>query len=313
MQVVRCGECGLNYLNPRPTADHLLTYYSQDYAPHGNQRGEVKRRWKLVTLARLLVMKNAYGRPDLRPRGAKKIWATMMSWCKSARSCGEAIEYFGNGRLLDFGCGSGTFLRRMREMGWDGTGIDFSEAAVSRVKESGIPAYIGSLPCEALQRRTFDLITMRHVLEHVADPRAVLRAALDLLSPGGELRIQSPNFASWEIEHFGDAANMLDLPRHLIHWDAPTLRRMLQECGYEDVEVRPSCRAGSLRKSARRMDATAASPQDRLMAKSTLYCKWVAQRCERQGRGNELIARATKPVLTRPAPTREGQIADALV
>ncbi|CAN5415695.1 class I SAM-dependent methyltransferase [soil metagenome] len=312
MQVVRCNQCGLHYLNPRPTAEYLLSFYPDDYAPYRLQRGEIERPWKIVTIARLLVMKNAYGRPDLRPTGIKKFWATVMSWFKSPKSCGEAIAYFGSGRLLDFGCGAGTFLRRMRAMGWSGTGIDFSEAPVKLVRNSGIPAYVGSLPCAELKPQSFDLITMRHVLEHIADPRTVLRAAIDLLAPGGELQIQSPNFSSFEIEHFGDAANMLDLPRHLIHWDVKTLRDMLEQCGYANIEVRQVCKSNSMRKSARRMDRSVMTRLDRWMAKSTMVCRWMALRCEQTGRGNELIAKATRPATLQPAAI-EGQVADALV
>jgi predicted SAM-dependent methyltransferase len=154
---------------------------------------------------------------------------------------------------------------------------------------------------------------MRHVLEHVPNPRTVLQAAIDLLVPGGELRIQSPNFASYEIEHFGDAANMLDLPRHLIHWDAKTLRDMLEQCGYANVEVTQACKSNSLRKSARRMDKRAMTRLDRWMAKSTMVCRWMALRCEQKGVGNELIAKASRPATLEPAVAREGQVADALV
>ncbi len=292
--VVRCNACGLAYLNPRPTVEHLRTYYPDHYAPYQKQKGEIERKSKIVTTARLFVMRNAYARPDLRPQGAMKMLAHLFSLFKSAKSAGEATAYFGNGRFLDFGCGSGTFLRRMRAMGWTGVGIDFGDAPVQRVRESGIEAHVGTLPSPDLQPASFDLITMRHSLEHVGDPRSVLVAARDLLVPGGVLEIRVPNFAGWEIEHFGSAANMLDLPRHLIHFEEPSLRKMLTDCGYVNIEVEHRCRPGSLKKSAKRLNRATATKLDRRLAKSTMYCRWIARKCEQRRAGNELIMTARK-------------------
>jgi 2-polyprenyl-3-methyl-5-hydroxy-6-metoxy-1,4-benzoquinol methylase len=310
-RIVRCSVCELAYLNPRPTEQHLLSYYPETYPPYQSQRGEVERRLKFCTNARLLVMRNAYGRADLRPRGASKILARLMSLIKSPQSCGEAIAHFAGGRFLDFGCGSGTFLRRMRAMGWRGVGIDFTDAPVQRVRDSGIEAYVGTLPSRDLHSESFDLITMRHSLEHVARPREVLEAARELLSPGGVIEIRVPNFAGGEIERFGDASNMLDLPRHLIHFDAQSLGALLRQSGFDDVVIEQKSRAGSLRKSARAFGKNGFVAA--AMARSTLLCKWMARRYERQGRGNELIATARRPAKVTRVKAHDRVLADALV
>src|SRR5205807_6943520 len=63
--------------------------------------------------SRKLILRRAYGKPELRPSGAAGVMATVASWVKRPESCGFAVPFHGRGRLLDFGCGSGTFLRRM--------------------------------------------------------------------------------------------------------------------------------------------------------------------------------------------------------
>ncbi len=175
IQVVRCDSCGLHYTNPRPKLTELGNYYSGEYAPYQRQRGEIERGSKWSTALRTLVLKNAYGAPNLRPRGLKRVLARMVCFFKPAEHWGFAIEYRGHGKALDFGCGNGTFLRRMRVLGWDCTGIDFSDSAVRAVKDSGIRAIQGTLPHPDLAGERFDLVAMRQSLEHLPDPRDVLR------------------------------------------------------------------------------------------------------------------------------------------
>src|SRR5205807_10331969 len=79
----------------------------------------------------------------------------------------KRLPLHGQGRLLDFGCGSGSFLLRMRRQGWKVTGLDASEAVVDRLRRQlGLHALCGSLPHPALADASFDVITMWQSLEH---------------------------------------------------------------------------------------------------------------------------------------------------
>jgi 2-polyprenyl-3-methyl-5-hydroxy-6-metoxy-1,4-benzoquinol methylase len=296
LTVVRCKNCSLAYTNPRPKLDQLGRYYPEEYSPYQKGRGEIERGNRLSTFGRMLILRRAYARPDLKP--AWWGWgptAGFLSLFQSPRDLGFAIPYFGNGRLLDFGCGSGTFLRRMKALGWDVTGLDFSEATVEVVRQTGITAYAGTLPHPELKAKTFDLITMRHALEHVPEPRSILSAALDLLVPGGMIEIQVPNFGGWEIEHFKDAAHTLDLPRHLLHWEQATLGAMLSKCGFTDVKVHQECRASWLQKSAKKQDRYTPDAADKEIAGSRKHARVIARKLEAEGRGNELFATARRP------------------
>ena len=61
----------------------------------------------------------------------------------------------------------------------------------------------------------FDVITMWHVLEHLAEPVAALERAAELLAPGGMLIVSVPNNSSGRASIGGDDWLHLDIPRRL--------------------------------------------------------------------------------------------------
>lgn len=222
--VVRCRSCGLHFTNPRPDESSIGDFYPEDYKPHA--RRNARRR--------------ALGRSRLA-------WLTGRD---TAERRGE-LPVDRPGRLLDFGCGSGSYLARMAELGWSVTGLDASPNAVRTVRhELNVPAFLGSLPHQDLEACSFDAITMWHALEHVHEPRAVLRAAFELLVPGGVLLIAVPNIGSLPARWFGPDWFGLDLPRHLTHFDRRTLSDMLLLEGFEVQSLRGVKHSDWLRSSA---------------------------------------------------------------
>src|SRR5207253_8058958 len=100
----------------------------------------------------------------------------------------RTLPWPGPGRLLDFGCGNGSFLHRVRKQGWDATGLDVARLAVQGARnETSAGVLVGTLPHPELLPASFDVVTMWHALEHVHDPLAVLAEARRLLAPGGRL------------------------------------------------------------------------------------------------------------------------------
>lgn len=211
--VVRCENCGLTYTNPRPTPETIGQFYPPDYRPHRRPRK----------------MDDS--------RSARPLWSRVFG-----RPCNErrgTLPWHGHGRLLDFGCGGGGFLKRMADRGWQVIGLDAAVGAVRRVQEElGLKALVGSLPHPDLSPCSFDVVTMWHSLEHVHDPLGVLRAAYDLLTPGGRLMVAVPNIDSAAFHWFGPAWFALDLPRHLTHFTPPTLRSMLEAAGFRVARLR---------------------------------------------------------------------------
>jgi 2-polyprenyl-3-methyl-5-hydroxy-6-metoxy-1,4-benzoquinol methylase len=231
--VVRCRTCGLHYTNPRPDARTIRRFYPTDYRPH--------RRPRKLREA---------GRPSVVAR-----------W--TGRACPErdgTLPWQGQGRLLDFGCGGGGYLKRMADHGWEVTGLDNAVGAVRAVQEElGLRALAGTLPHPRLPPASFDVVTMWHSLEHVHRPLATLREAWQVLVPGGRLVVACPNRASWAARAFGPDWFALDLPRHLTHFDPATLTHMLTAAGFAVTDVRLIRHSDWLRSSAK-LAATRGGP-----------------------------------------------------
>ncbi|MDB5311816.1 MAG: ubiG 1 [Gemmataceae bacterium] len=224
--VVRCEHCGLTYTNPRPTPKTIGRFYPADYHPHRRPRKMEQSRPPRPLWARV------FGRPCNERRGV--------------------LPWHGRGRLLDFGCGGGVFLKRMADQGWQVTGLDAAVGVVRRVQEElGLKALVGSLPHPDLQPCSFDVITMWHSLEHVHRPLAILREAFQLLAPGGKLVVATPNIESLPFYWFGSSWFGLDLPRHLTHFTPKTLRAMLETAGFRPGPVRMLRHGDWLRSSAK--------------------------------------------------------------
>ncbi|MCS6866561.1 MAG: class I SAM-dependent methyltransferase [Gemmataceae bacterium] len=224
--VVRCCECHLIYTNPRPSPNSISRFYPADYRPH--RRASKMRQTRSVHN----LYSRLFGRPCQERRG-------LLPWPKP-------------GRLLDFGCGGGSFLKTMAEQGWQVTGLDAAVGAVEHVRDQhGLTALVGTLPHPDLQPCSFDVITMWHSLEHVHQPLTILREAYQLLIPGGQLIVATPNIASWPFRFFRTSWFGLDLPRHLTHFTPTTLRMILENAGFRLKSLRPLRHSDWLRSSAR--------------------------------------------------------------
>lgn len=222
--VVQCQRCGLCFTNPRPSPSSIGQFYRPEYGPHRPRKKLNRSQRQPVFLSR---------RRRHRDRRLDLPW-------------------HGQGRLLDFGCGGGSFLKRMHERGWQVTGLDFSALAVHRIRSGlGLPALLGSLPHPELAPKSFDVITMWQSLEHVHDPQEVLRQAHDLLVSAGKLVVAVPNIDSQAFRWFGPAWYGLDVPRHLTHFSPITLQVMLERAGFRVRNVRMVRHSSWLRASAR--------------------------------------------------------------
>ena len=93
-----------------------------------------------------------------------------------------------NRRVLDFGCGAGGFLRRAQSVAAEAAGVE---------PERRLHDYLGSsiriYPNIEAAGEGYDLITAFHVVEHLPDPRAVLRSLSSLLTDRGRLIVEVPS------------------------------------------------------------------------------------------------------------------------
>ena len=205
--VVRCGGCGLLRLDPQPPPEELGRYYPDNY-------------WFAPDESAASRMEEAYRRLVLRDH---------VQFVAQALGSSTA-----RGPLLDVGCGGGLFLGLMRARGFRVVGLDNSrEAAGIAWRRQQVPALVGDLQRAPLRERSVAGLTMFHVMEHLYDPRAFLRAARELLVPDGRLVVQVPNAASWQARLLGGAWNGADVPRHLFDFRDRDLVKILEAAGFE--------------------------------------------------------------------------------
>jgi SAM-dependent methyltransferase len=156
--------------------------------------------------------------------------------------------------LLDVGCGRGAFLRRLRRAGWLGPmrGLepDPSAAALARI-ESSLPVTVGTLDNAELEPASAGTVVMRHVIEHVRDPRAELERVATVLEPGGALYLATPDARALAAAVFGRFWTGYDPPRHLFAFTSEGVRRLLADSGFRLVGERwdfsPQMWTGSVR------------------------------------------------------------------
>ncbi|NLI48027.1 MAG: class I SAM-dependent methyltransferase [Acidobacteria bacterium] len=138
-------------------------------------------------------------------------------------------------KVLDVGCGSGTFLHVLRRVtGIVGEGLDVSpDAAQAAQATYGLRVHAGDIDTADLPEQSYDLITLFHVLEHLPRPGDALARVGRWLAPGGTLLLQVPNLDSWQCHWFGRRWSGLDIPRHVVSFRPRALADLLRRTGYE--------------------------------------------------------------------------------
>ncbi|MCU0726085.1 MAG: class I SAM-dependent methyltransferase [Planctomycetes bacterium] len=148
---------------------------------------------------------------------------------------GHLRHFRGARRVLDLGCGRGTFLGLLREAGIEGLGVDRdpapARAAGHEVVEGEVEAFLHGA---AARGERFDGVFASHLVEHLpADhvPGLVERIAA-VLSPGGRVVLVTPNARNLVVltETF-----WLD-PTHVRPWPRPLLGRLGEAAGLRVIE-----------------------------------------------------------------------------
>jgi SAM-dependent methyltransferase len=146
-------------------------------------------------------------------------------------------------RYLDVGCGDGRYLRTLARRGVPASGLfglELDETTVERLREQGFGAYCERVETtERFPDGSLDLVTMFHVIEHVASPAVVVDRLTAMLRPGGVLALETPNIDSLDARLFHDGRwGGYHIPRHWHLFNPETLRKLLEERGLEVQTVR---------------------------------------------------------------------------
>lgn len=207
--IVHCNQCGFLVTSPRPADSELGRYYeSEDYISHSNTKKSLfSRAYQIVR---------------------NKAVRDKRKWVE---------QHARKGSILDMGCGTGHFLNECSENGWDIYGVEVSEVARANAKtEHGIEPVV-SLD-ELNSGAKFDAITMWHVLEHLLNINDQLAQLNARLNENGTLLIAVPNHESLDAKHYGVHWAAWDVPIHLWHFSKKTMKSLVEQNGFELVEVK---------------------------------------------------------------------------
>jgi len=202
--IVTCRTCGMVYVNPRIVSHPAISAYSTEQELHYFRATREGRERAYVSLLSRL------------PR-----------WCQRPPVPIQS--------LLDIGCGDGVLLELARQYGWQSAGTEIREPLVRMVRESyGYDAIVGS-DLHTLPASSYDVVALINVLEHVPEPRVMLRDIARLLRPGGVVLLHVPNLGGLPARLKGPRWHQIEPLGHLCYFTEKTLGAMLHSAGLHPV------------------------------------------------------------------------------
>jgi 2-polyprenyl-3-methyl-5-hydroxy-6-metoxy-1,4-benzoquinol methylase len=209
--IQECNACGFRLTNPRPDNKSIGNYYkSENYISHNDESsGLINSIYRIVrsyTLrAKLRLIERLNG---------------------------------GVGKLLDVGCGTGSFLESCKSNGWQITGVE-TDATVRIIAQDKLKVQVHQDLSEIPSSDSFDIITLWHVLEHVPNLNdTVIRLSMHL-APNGTLLVAVPNSNSFDAYYFKEYWAAYDVPRHLYHFTPSTIEKLFKKLKLQLIETKP--------------------------------------------------------------------------
>jgi 2-polyprenyl-3-methyl-5-hydroxy-6-metoxy-1,4-benzoquinol methylase len=208
-QIVKCSACNFLITNPRPTQKEIGQYYKSDkYISH---TGNTKTLFdKLYHTARNYTIRKK--RKLIETKSHKK-------------------------SILDYGCGTGEFITYLKENNWKVEGVEPSE--VARQKALQLSAAPIHSDINQLNGKTFDVITLWHVIEHVHALNETISRLSELLKIDGKIFIAVPNPESPDAKTYGNFWAAYDVPRHLWHFNKENMKMLLTKNGLKLIDIKP--------------------------------------------------------------------------
>lgn len=209
-KIQECQDCGLWFTSPRPENEELGKYYeTEDYVSHTDKKESLIDR--VYHIVRHIAVK---GKVDLLSQTSQK------------------------GKLLDYGAGTGFFLKAAQQKGWTAEGVEPSaearkQAMLQHQLELKSPEeYHWDNPGH------LDVITLWHVLEHLPDLKRHFANFYGVLKVGGKLIIAVPNHESYDAHKYGDQWAALDVPLHLYHFKKSNIQYLADHFNFKVKRIK---------------------------------------------------------------------------
>ena len=158
---------------------------------------------------------------------------------KSATYLPSSLKKSSPGKILEIGCGQGERLEKLRELGWQVTGLANDAESFSRLKKLNIAA-INRFPQDISAERLFDSILVTQGLEQANDPQFFLSQCHHMLNPGGKLLLYTPNANSLLLRIFRSYWFGLNVPRSKLIHNKASLKSALLNAGFDRVKITSS-------------------------------------------------------------------------
>lgn len=220
--VLRCENCGLVYLEIKASKREIEQFYSSQYR-------------KIPTLPVQSPEEHFHDKVTQNDADNRIIFIS------------NNID-IRNKRILEIGSASGSLLQKLQEYGCrEVIGVEIDEEFSKYARQQGFEVFTRSVE-ELDFREEFDAIVSFHTLEHVYDPKAVIRAIYAALKPDGCFLGEVPNQNDWRIQIFNDEVvkRFHYDPNHLYYYSPVTLNNYFKTCGFSDIRLETVERYNSL-------------------------------------------------------------------
>ena len=168
--------------------------------------------------------------------------------------------------IIDVGCGNGAISKMLADLNYRVVGVDPSESGISVATShpTRVNFYTRSTYDSLAQEfGKFDAVVSLEVVEHCFSPQNFAQSVYELLSPGGVAIISTPFHGYWKnlalavTGKFDRHWNPLWEGGHIKFWSEATLRVLLRETGFVQIEFE---RVGRIPPFAKSMIAIARKP-----------------------------------------------------
>ncbi|MBM4273356.1 MAG: methyltransferase domain-containing protein [Deltaproteobacteria bacterium] len=210
-----------------------------DYVRLGEMHTVICRQCGLVQMARaysLDVLTEIYDSLEEEPELLRSSFAEKRVLRVVRFRAGRLQRYTGlrSGRILEVGSAQGHFLAELRSRGFEVLGVEPSSYGAARHREKGIPVINDFLERADLPERTFDAISLFHVLEHLEEPLEAARRFHSLLKSGGHLVVEVPDIFSFAAKFEKNPWNLFK-KEHICYYSASTLPVLMERAGFRQV------------------------------------------------------------------------------
>ncbi len=196
--LARCRNCGLIFFRKQPSPGQIKKFYNTEiFSP-----AEYYKKMQ---------------------KADKKNFSIVMGHVEKIKPAGK---------LLDVGCSTGNLMEFARSRGWSCYGIELNKKAVEECRRRKL-----NVKSEVLGRRTFsnsyfDWINLGDVIEHVKNPKELLRICNSKLKKDGVLTLSTPDISKWLARKF-----QIKPGEHIFYFDKKTIRMILEMSGFRISKI----------------------------------------------------------------------------